>query len=97
MLQKLDHQATGLAVKAERSFLKKMNGGCQVPIGGYGTILENGSVKLTGLVGTPDGKTLLKETLVGENPEQLGVKMAQLLSSQGAEDILNDVRESQSE
>ncbi|MBM7838560.1 hydroxymethylbilane synthase [Alkalihalobacillus xiaoxiensis] len=97
LLQKLDHQATGLAVKAERSFLKKMNGGCQVPIGGYGTILENGSVKLTGLVGTPDGKTLLKETLVGENPEQLGVKMAQLLSSQGAEDILNDVRESQSE
>lgn len=97
LLKKLDHQATGQAVRAERAFLKKMNGGCQVPIGGYGTILESGSVELTGLVGTPDGKTLLKETLVGDNPEQLGEKMADLLSSQGAEEILNAVRESQSE
>ncbi|WP_078391838.1 hydroxymethylbilane synthase [Shouchella patagoniensis] len=95
LLGNLHHEATGKAVVAERSFLKTMNGGCQVPIGGYAVLLEDGAIQLTGLVGSPDGKTILKETKTGTNPEQLGVDIAHVLSKQGAEEILDAVRQEQ--
>ena len=53
---------------ASVSCLHKIEGGCQVPIAAYGTLLDDGSISLTALVGSPNGKTILKETQVGEHP-----------------------------
>lgn len=99
---------TALTVEAERTFLGVLNGGCQVPIGahavlGTATDVEEGAeafaatadrkiISLTGMVGTPDGSTILKETCTGIDPVQLGEEVAKKLIARGAEKILSDVR-----
>lgn len=98
LLGKFQHEPTALAVRAERAFLGRLNGGCQVPLGAYASV-ENSSgddaplLTLTGMVGTPDGVTMLKETASGNDPEALGALIAEKLISQGAEKILAEVRE----
>ncbi|OAS17561.1 hydroxymethylbilane synthase [Paenibacillus oryzisoli] len=98
LLGKFQHEPTALAVRAERAFLGRLNGGCQVPLGAYASV-ENGSgdeaplLTLTGMVGTPDGVTMLKETASGNDPEALGSLVADMLIAQGAEKILAEVRE----
>jgi hydroxymethylbilane synthase len=96
---------TALTVAAERTFLGALNGGCQVPIGAHAvldTAAEAASaeasgakrqlISLTGMVGTPDGSTILKETCTGVDPVQLGEEVAKKLIARGAEKILSDVR-----
>jgi hydroxymethylbilane synthase len=83
---------TNLTVMAERSFLGKLNGGCQVPIGAYASIDAGRTITLTGMVGLPDGTTMLKETMAGTDPQQLGNDLAQVLIERGASDILDSVR-----
>ncbi|MGO0060190.1 hydroxymethylbilane synthase [Brevibacillus fluminis] len=98
LLKKFDHLPTKLAVTAERAFLHKMQGGCQVPIGAYATIEEGTGgalpqITLTGMVGAPDGSTLMKHTITGTDPEVLGVQVANHLLDLGAGEILASVLE----
>ncbi len=99
LLGRYNDRETALAVAAERSFLSELNGGCQIPIGAYGTIQTDCSeaqaspvVELTGMVGTPDGREMIKETMAGSDPERLGRMLAEKLISQGANRILAEVR-----
>ncbi|MBM7644734.1 hydroxymethylbilane synthase [Scopulibacillus daqui] len=92
LLKQIHDEDTYVTVTAERAFLKTLDGGCQVPIAAHAH-KDGQSVTLTGLVGTPDGKTIIKETLTGENPEELGVKLARVLMERGAKQILDKVRE----
>ncbi|MEK3720918.1 hydroxymethylbilane synthase [Paenibacillus sp. FSL H8-0034] len=90
-------ERTALAVSAERSFLGRLNGGCQIPIGAYATVegeLTGGGyqITMTGMVGSPDGQQMLKETLNGTDPELLGVTLANALIERGASDILDKIR-----
>ena len=87
-----DHPETSYAVRAERALLKRLEGGCQVPIAAYGT-LSGETLTLKGLVASPDGKTLVKDALTGprENCEKLGVELAERLLRNGAYDILKDL------
>lgn len=93
LLDKFTCSETNQTVRAERAFLHKMEGGCQVPIAGFATINETGEMELTGLVGSPDGKVIYKETLTGSDPEELGVKMADMLTEQGAKELIDRVKE----
>ncbi|OGX68606.1 MAG: hydroxymethylbilane synthase [Paenibacillus sp. RIFOXYA1_FULL_44_5] len=86
------------AVAAERSFLESLDGGCQIPMGAYAEIDDKGNkanpfIRMTGIVGAPDGSQLLKETLYGDKPEQLGKQLANMLLQNGAEEILTKYRE----
>ena len=92
LLKKLNHEETSLCVKAERALLKKLEGGCQVPIAAYAK-LTDGRIVIEGLVGSLDGKTLIKETLAGapEKAESLGTALAEKLLLQGAREILDEV------
>lgn len=92
LLSKLSDEQTKQCVVAERAFLKKIEGGCQVPIGGYAELTANGEVTLTGLVGSPDGKLIIHEQMVGKDPEQLGEALAQKLLEKGAKEILDNVK-----
>ncbi|WP_088103728.1 hydroxymethylbilane synthase [Halalkalibacter urbisdiaboli] len=92
LLKKLNEEATARTVTAERTFLHKMEGGCQVPIAAYATIQDNDEISLTALVGSPDGKTIIKETLQGNDPIKLGEDISQLLMNQGAKEILDKVK-----
>ena len=89
LIQPLQHQETSICVRAERAFNAYLEGGCQVPIAGYATLV-NTQLKIEGRVGSVDGKTLLKETLEGsaDEAEQLGEQLAQRLLAQGAGELL---------
>lgn len=95
LLSLLNDRESELTVTAERSFLGALQGGCQVPIGAHATIVErteNGNVlELTGIVGSPDGVTLLKEIRRGTDAVQLGKEVAELLLDNGAREILAEI------
>ncbi|TVY11884.1 hydroxymethylbilane synthase [Paenibacillus cremeus] len=88
LLSKYRHEETVVAVAAERSFLGRLNGGCQVPIGAYARVTDNQEIILTGMVGSPDGKQLLKETIAGFDPDKLGLELAEALIAKGASQLL---------
>ncbi|MEB3100398.1 hydroxymethylbilane synthase [Ferviditalea candida] len=98
LLALLNHPETERVVKAERGFLNRLNGGCQVPIGAYGEISgasadgEHAAVRLTGMVGSPDGDSIIKESLTGPEPDELGVRLAEKLIGRGADRILEQAR-----
>ncbi|MFA9458265.1 hydroxymethylbilane synthase [Halalkalibacter sp. AB-rgal2] len=91
LLQRIQDDETAKAVTAERTFLHRMEGGCQVPIAGYATV-SNNDVTLTALVGSPDGRILLKETVSGSDPVAVGMAASEKLLDQGAKDILDQVK-----
>ncbi|HDR7792180.1 TPA: hydroxymethylbilane synthase [Bacillus luti] len=91
LLQLLSHMndvVTERTVTAERVFLHKLEGGCQVPIAGYATLTESDAIELTALVGSMDGSVLLKETVVGTDPKEVGLEAADLLIKQGARELI---------
>lgn len=92
-LQDINDQPTLDAVTAERSFMKALNGGCQVPVGAY-SFSRNNKITLTGFVSSLDGHTYLKESLTSTTREakNLGQKLAQKLIDQGAYEVLNNIR-----
>ncbi len=91
----LDHESSHMSVWAERAFLKKLEGGCQVPIAALGTVLDGGILVLRGLVGTLDGRKLIKGAVEGEmgKAEELGMALAENLLSRGADEILREIYE----
>jgi hydroxymethylbilane synthase len=92
LLAPLNHRETQICVTAERAMNAHLEGGCQVPIGGYAE-LHGDQLHLRGLVGEPDGSRLLRAELRGPaiQAEQLGAQLAQQLLVQGAKDILDKV------
>jgi hydroxymethylbilane synthase len=92
LLQALQDQPTAYRCWAERSFLRSLEGGCQVPIG-VNTVVAGDRLTLTGMVATLDGQTLIKDTLEGPvaQAEQLGKDLADRLCTQGARQILDDI------
>ncbi|MFH7820250.1 hydroxymethylbilane synthase [Neobacillus thermocopriae] len=92
LLEKLTDKKTERAVRAERAFLQKMEGGCQVPIAGYAFVDENDDIVLNVLVASPEGQEIFKEELRGQHPEELGVQAANLLIEKGAKDLIERVK-----
>ncbi len=90
IVSRLNHEATRLACMAERSFLRALGGGCQLPIAGYAAVSEH-EISLEGLVANPEGKEVLRDKLVGPraNHEQLGAQLASLLLERGASKLLS--------
>jgi hydroxymethylbilane synthase len=84
---------TAQTVSAERKFLSVLNGGCQIPIGAYATLLDDEKIELTGMVGYADGRKILKESMIGNDPIKLGEQLAWKLISEGAGEILAEARE----
>ena len=92
-LRPLHHEHTADAVIAERALLRALEGGCQVPIGALGGILDDRLV-LHGLVAAPDGETILRASLEGapEDADALGRSLAAELLRLGAGEILAQIR-----
>jgi len=88
----LDHVPTRAAVLGERAFLHRLGGSCQVPVAGYGRILED-RFDIIGLVAGLDGRELFRERLSGgaEAAEQVGVCLAEALLTRGADRILTEL------
>jgi hydroxymethylbilane synthase len=89
LLAPLDHAATRDCVLAERALSRGLAGSCNVPLAGYAEI-AGGRLQLRGLVGTPDGRRVLRGERSGrpDQAEALGSALADDLRAQGAGDIL---------
>lgn len=92
LIAPLNHEPTAIRVRAERAMNHRLEGGCQVPIGGYAE-LDYGVIVLRGLVGRPDGTEIVRGDISGkpENAEELGTVLADDLLSRGAKEILAEV------
>ncbi len=93
LLKPLNHKETWRAVTAERAFLSRLQGGCQVPLGCYSRC-EGDELVITGFVASIDGRAMLRETISGKlnNPQAAGVKLAECLLQRGAGKILEQNR-----
>lgn len=92
LLAPLHHEETAVRVLAERAMNRRLNGGCQVPIGCYSE-LEGDQLYMRGLVGQPDGSRILRAEVrcQKEEAEQFGIKLAEALLDQGADKILAEL------
>jgi hydroxymethylbilane synthase len=88
----LDQLATHLAVRAERAVLRRLGGGCQVPIAAHAKV-EDDSLRLQGLVANLDGMQVIRARTMGpaSAPEALGAAVAEDLFRQGAREILDAI------
>lgn len=98
LLGKYTDKETELCVTAERSYLRTLQGGCQVPIGAYARLEPAGEgdskaplLTLTGIVGSAVSGELLRETVTGSEPERIGDKLAQSMIALGADRMLAEV------
>ena len=96
-----EHPASASRCRAERAFLRALQGGCQVPIAVTSEVSGSGSnaarpqVKLYGIVLSLDGQEVVEGTASGDalSAERVGEALAKDLVSKGAERILGDLTE----
>ena len=93
LVQLVNDRTAEICVKAERALLRSLEGGCQIPIGAYAELNED-TVVLEGMVGSLDGKTIIRESITGtaEQCESLGETLANRLSELGGKAILEEIR-----
>ncbi|GDY27338.1 porphobilinogen deaminase [Agarivorans sp. Toyoura001] len=96
LLKPLNHNATAARVAAERAMNRRLEGGCQVPIGCYAE-LEGEQLFVRGLVGAVDGSKVIEKQIRGasSDAEQLGLNLAEQLLDAGAAPILQAVYQQQ--
>jgi hydroxymethylbilane synthase len=89
----LDHAPTHQAAVGERALLRRLEGGCQIPIGTYSRI-EGRKFTLFGLIGSLDGTRVFKDSLDGdaENSEAVGIALADRLLAMGGGAVLEEIR-----
>ena len=92
-LKEINHPETWNAIEAERGFLRKIEGGCQVPVGCF-TKIDGNSISITGFVASVDGSEYLTDTETGfiGDAKATGIKLAGKLIAKGASRILSDIR-----
>ena len=80
-------------MRAERAFLTRLEGGCQVPIAGH-AVVDGEHLSMTGLVADLDGQTLVRQTLAGasKDAEAIGLTLAEQLLDEGARTILDHLQ-----
>ena len=94
IVKSIHDENTYCAVIAERALLKKLEGGCQVPIGAFAEVKSNG-LYLEGLVASLDGSISFKGKIKGKksDAEKLGDNLANELLKSGAKKILKEINE----
>jgi hydroxymethylbilane synthase len=93
-IRPLNHGESEAAALVERAFLKKLEGGCQVPIAAHAT-LDKDKIQFSGLLGSLDGKTILRESASVDrkapNYHHIGVTLAEKILKRGGDRILAEV------
>lgn len=91
---KVNHPATVAAVTAERALLRRLEGGCQVPIGTLGQV-SGEQVSLQAVIASLDGTKAVRDTIDGPTgeAESLGICLAERLLDMGGKEILDQVRQ----
>ena len=93
LLQEINDHETETCVNGERAFLRRLEGGCQVPIGAF-AVFELGEIFLHGFVGSLDGTRAIRQSIRGiaSGAESLGTDLAEKCLAAGAAEILSEAR-----
>jgi hydroxymethylbilane synthase len=85
LLAVIDHEPTHRALRAERAVLATLGGSCTVPVGAFAEAMDQGdaTLRVSGLVASGDGRTVIRLTRRGEDPEALGAALARALLEGG--------------
>ncbi len=85
LLAAIDHGPSHRALRAERAVLAGLGGSCTVPVGAFAEAAEAGgaSLRVSGLVASGDGRTLIRLARTGEDPEVVGAGLARALLEGG--------------
>ena len=94
ILQPLHHEATAACVGAEREFQRRLEGGCQVPMGAYAEASEDGLIRLTACLASLDGRRVIRESQTGTLDDPVGIAQAleTVVNAKGAQEILAEIR-----
>ena len=94
LVLRLEDPSTRMAVTAERGFLERLEGGCQVPIAAHATV-DDQTMTLRGLIASVDGHRLIQGSSEGPigDAKKIGVALAERLLSQGGREILREIYE----
>lgn len=86
-----NHRVSETLISIERAFLKRMDGGCSIPVFGMAQMEQDGQVELTGGIASLDGKQLIKRTMYGTGDE-LGISLAEEILESGGKKVLDDIK-----
>ena len=87
--ERLNHVASQRAIACERAFLRRLEGGCRVPIGAYADT-DGTRLRIRGYVGSVDGAHHLRREATGDEPEKLGLALAEEMFELGAAELVRD-------
>jgi len=90
LLAAIDHGPSRRAVEAERAFLREVGGSCDLPVGAYARVSDDGTISLEGLLATGDGRVVIRRRDDDTDPVALGRRVARyLLDDAGGADLLD--------
>jgi len=93
-LRPLSHEPTMQAVTCERAFLAALDGNCKTPIAGQARVAEDGSLRLLGLVASPDGKQVFRVERSGaaSEAEAIGRDAGMEVRAEAGEKFFEDMQ-----
>ncbi len=93
LLKPINDEITEICILAERVFLRTLEGGCQVPIGGHAR-LDGDEITLKGFVGNFDGSATMRDSISGNrnNAVEMGIELAERMIEKGANNLLTETR-----
>jgi hydroxymethylbilane synthase len=90
--EKTNHPITEKALLTERAFLKKMEGGCSIPVFGHAQLEMDGQIMLTGGLASLDGKRIIKRSMYGNEAAALGEALAEEILASGGAEMLVEIK-----
>jgi len=87
-----NHALTEKMLLTERAFLRRMDGGCSIPVFGHAEMEMDGQIILKGGIASLDGKELIQRTMYGADPESLGTSLADEILQSGGKKVLDDIK-----
>ena len=87
-----NHHLTEKLIVTERSFLRRMDGGCSIPVFGHAQMEMDGQIEMKGGIASLDGSKVIHRTMYGSEPEGLGQALADEILQSGGKKILDEIK-----
>jgi hydroxymethylbilane synthase len=94
LLAPLHDEKAAAETAAERELVRRLEGGCQAPLGAWAEVGTDGLLRLVAAIAMPDGSDLIRGEATGlaESPLEVAAALETIMRSRGAEEILSTLR-----